>query len=101
MKIPKTIKKFCPFCKKHTDHKASNAKRKTRGTAHPLAMSAKPRSGFGHGFGNLGRWGSKPNKPKMTGKKQTKKTDLRFTCNVCKKTTVEQGSRRAKKQEFV
>jgi len=101
MKIPKTIKKFCKFCKKHTEQKVAQAKRKT--AQHPLARYQKKRAGYGKSTGNLGRYGSRPaiTKFKMTGKKQTKKTDIRYTCNVCKKTTVEQSSRRAKKVEMV
>ena len=52
-------------------------------------------------MGNLGRY-SKPalSKFKMTGKKQTKKIDLRYTCNVCKKTHTVGKAWRAKKLEF-
>ena len=103
MKIPKTIKKFCPHCKKHTEQKVSLAKKKTAFSTHPLAGYGKKRAHFGKGFGNLGRYGSKPaiSKFKMTGKKQTKKTDVRFTCSVCQKATVENDSRRTKKLNIV
>ena len=70
MKIPKTIKRFCPKCKTHTEQKVAAAKKKTAGSARPLGKYAKPRTGFGKGIGNLGKYGSKPaiNKFKMTGK---------------------------------
>ena len=103
MKIPKAIKKYCPKCKKHTDQKTTSAKRKTAGSAKPLGQFAKSRTNFGKGHGNLGKYGSKPaiSKFKMTGKKQSKKTDLRYTCTVCKKSSCQKKGTRAKKVEFI
>lgn len=103
MKLPKSKMKYCPFCKKHTEHKISLAKKKTHGSVHPLARYAKKRSGYGKGTGNLGKYGSKPaqNKFKMSGKKLSKKTDLRYTCKECKKTWVQRYGIRAKKVEFI
>ena len=60
MKKPKTVKRYCPYCKKHTEHKVLQSKKKTPGSAHPLAQFAKKRAGFGKGHGNLGKYGSKP-----------------------------------------
>jgi len=37
----------------------------------------------------------------MTGKKMSKKTDLRYTCSVCGKTHMQSKGFRAKKIEFV
>jgi len=58
--------------------------------------------GRARGMGNLGRY-SKPaiTKWKMTSKKPTKKTDLRFECKVCKKAHVQRKGIRAKRVEFV
>lgn len=103
MKLPKTIKRFCPYCRKHTEHKVAQAKKRTRSTAHPLSRGSRIRvekRGRGRGYGNTGKF-SKPPKPKMTGKKQSKKTDLRYACNVCKKSHVQKKGFRAKKVEFV
>jgi len=104
MKLPKTVNRYCPHCKKHTEHKVALAKRKTPGSAHPMSYGSKKRArlrGSARGYGNLGRY-SKPaiSKWKMTGKKSSKKTDLRYTCNVCKKTHVQKKGFRAKKIEF-
>lgn len=103
MKVPKQIKRYCPKCKQHTDQKVAQAKRRTPGSAHPLAKSQKVRSRFGKGMGNLGKYGSKPavSKFKMTGKKTSKKTDFRYQCNVCKKIQVSSGGKRARKVEIV
>lgn len=102
MKIPKLMKRLCPYCKKHTEHKVTQAKRRTPGASKPLGKSAKPRTGFGKGFGNKGKYGSKPpiGKFKMTGKKLSKKTDLRYECKECKKSHSQAKGTRAKRVEF-
>jgi large subunit ribosomal protein L44e len=101
MKIPKVMKRYCPFCKKHTEHKAAQNKKKSPSS---LSYGSKHRArkrGKARGYGNLGRY-SKPavTQFKMTGKKQTKKTDLRYTCKECKKTHMQDHGIRAKRVEF-
>lgn len=102
MKIPKTIKRLCKFCKKHTEQKVAQNKKKT---ASSLSRGSKVRArlrGRARGMGNLGRY-SKPavTQFKRTGAKNTKKTDLRYTCNVCKKSTCQPEGIRSKKVELV
>lgn len=101
MKIPKLQKKYCPHCKKHTEHKVSQTKKKN---ASSLSYGSKKRArkrGLARGAGNLGRY-SKPavSKFKMTGSKATKKTDLRYECKECKKVQTQRKGIRAKKVEF-
>jgi len=100
MKLEKTRKRYCPRCKKHTLQKVTISKR--RQNVHPLGSSGKIRRHFGKGYGNLGTHGSKPalTKFKMANKKATKKTDFRYTCPVCNKTTMQKAGFRAKKIEF-
>lgn len=103
MKVPKQIKRHCPSCRKHTAQKVTQNKSRGRSTAHPLSRGSTARireRGERRGYGNLGRY-SKPPKPKMTGKKMSKKTDFRYTCSVCGRTTTQSGGIRAKKVEFV
>ena len=102
MKIPKTLKRLCKTCKKHTQHKVAQNKKKP---ASPLSRGSKVRArlrGVARGSGNLGRY-SKPavTKFKRTGAKTTKKTDLRYTCSVCKKASCQKSGIRAKRVEFV
>jgi len=102
MKIKKTIKRYCPYCKKHTEHKVSQNKKKNPSS---LTYGSKVRAklrGVAKGYGNLGRY-SKPaiSKFKMTGKKLTKKTDLRYECKECKKVHMQSSGIRAKRVEFV
>ena len=101
MKLPKIKKRHCPYCKKHTEHKVSSAKKRSpRTMTYGSKVRAKKR-GSARGLGNRGRY-SKPaiSKFKMTGKKATKKTDLRYECKVCKKTHTQKKGFRVKRIEF-
>ena len=103
MKIPKATRRHCPFCRKHTDQKVAQNKARGRSQSHTLSRGSTKRvrmRGERRGFGNLGKY-SKPPKPKMTGKKLSKKLDLRYTCSVCKKTSCQSSGIRAKKVEMV
>ena len=101
MKLPKIVKRYCPYCNKHTEQKISQSKKKAPSALkHGSKIRARTR-GRARGMGNLGRY-SKPaiTKWKMTGKKGTKKTDLRYECTVCKKQSVQKKGIRVKKLEF-
>jgi large subunit ribosomal protein L44e len=95
MKFPKKIKTYCPTCKKHAIHIVKIAKKKTRGSAHPNAQSAKRKLRHKKGYGGHGKY-SKP----AAGKKPTQKLDLRLQCEECKKMHTKKGFR-AKKFELV
>ncbi|OIO65245.1 50S ribosomal protein L44e [Candidatus Woesearchaeota archaeon CG_4_10_14_0_2_um_filter_57_5] len=101
MKVPKLIQRYCPSCKKHAQHRVIQNKKKN---ASSLTYGSKTRArlrGKARGAGNLGRY-SKPavTKFKMAGKKQTKKTDFRYECQVCKKQHAQRKGIRAKKVEI-
>jgi len=101
MKLNKTRKRLCPFCKKHTEHTVALNK---RGSPRSMTYGSKVRAkrrGQATGNGNLGRY-SKPaiTKFKMTGKKASKKVDLRYKCKECKKTHAQKKGFRAKRLEF-
>ncbi|MFH1915718.1 MAG: 50S ribosomal protein L44e [Nanoarchaeota archaeon] len=103
MKKPKTINRYCKVCKKHTPHKVGESKKRGRNAARPMSYGSTPRvkaRGQRRGTGNHGRF-SKPPKPKMTGKKLSKKTDFRYLCSVCKKSSVQRVGTRAKKIELI
>lgn len=102
MKLPKTRKRLCKTCKKHTEQKVTQNKKRTPS---PLSLGSKYRArkrGVARGVGGLGRY-SKPavTKFKRTGAKNTKKTDFRFTCNVCKKMSIQAQGIRAKRVELI
>lgn len=101
MKLPKTVKRYCPFCKKHTEHKVAQSKKKAPSSLSRGSKIRARKRGRARGTGNLGRY-SKPaiTKWKMTGKKSTKKTDFRYECSTCKKSHAQKKGFRAKKIEF-
>lgn len=105
MKRPKLVKRHCPFCNKHAEHKVSESKNRGRGKATPLSKFANARimaRGERRGAGNLGRYSKPPIKSwKMTGKKQSKKQDLRFQCLTCKKSHAQKEGLRSKKLELI
>ena len=104
MKKPKIIKRLCPYCKKHTEQKLTQAKRRTPGSARPLSLGSKKRMrrrGLARGIGNLGKISRGAiSSFKMTGKKASKKTDFRFECKECKKSHQQKSGVRAKRVEF-
>ncbi len=102
MKLPKLRKRLCRSCKKHTEHKVAQNKRRT---ASSLSLGSKYRArkrGLARGNGGHGKY-SKPavTKFKRSGAKNTKKTDLRFTCQVCKKASAQASGIRAKRVELI
>ncbi len=102
MKIPKNIKRLCPYCGKHTEHKVASAK---KSSPRPLSHGSKYRArkrGLAKGTGNLGRYSKPPiTKFKLTGQKQSKKTDLRYECKVCKKKHGQSRGIRSKRFQLV
>ena len=101
MKVPKTTMRLCPYCKKHTEHKITQNKKKSPSS---LSYGSKVRArsrGAARGKGSLGRY-SKPavTKWKLTGSKTSKKTDFRYECKECKKQHMQKSGFRAKRIEF-
>lgn len=87
MKFPKQIKDYCKHCKKTTLQKVTQLKTGTkRGALKRGSIQRARKRGLGRGVGNLGRWGSKPSKPKRSGfKGGSKKASFKLTCSVCNK----------------
>ncbi len=87
MKIPKKIKRYCPYCKAKTEQKVSLLSTGVkRGTLTWGSLSRARKRGRARGTGNLGRWGSKPAISKWKRKtKATKRLTVIYTCDKCKK----------------
>lgn len=99
MKFPKKVMRFCKFCKKRTEQKLSivGAGRK-RGAMKRGSIERARKRGLGRGFGNLGKWGSKPPITAWKRKtKSTKKTNILYTCTVCNKSILQKKGIRTKK----
>ena len=105
MKLPKTKKRFCPKCGKHQEVAVMQSKQGGRNKTHPMSRGSQGRMksrGLNRGFGNQGRYSRKAISAfKMTGKKTSKKTDLRYKCKVCNKSVVQKKGFRAKKVEQI
>src|SRR3989338_9515044 len=89
MKLPKETNRYCPTCKKHTSHTVRAAKQRSRSSTHPMSRGSAIRynlRGQGIGFGNKGRYGSKPAIKSWKRKtKVTKRITVMYTCSTCKK----------------
>ena len=101
MKLPNVTNRLCPYCRKHTQHRIFQNKRKNPSSMTYGSKVRARRRGTARGIGNRGRY-SKPaiSQFKSTGKKQSKKTDLRYECKECKKIHMQKKGFRAKKIEF-
>lgn len=103
MKRPKITKKYCKFCRKATEQKTDLYKSAgKRGSLKKGSLQRAKKRGLGVGYGNKGKWGSRPaiSKFKRTGAKISKKTTYRYKCSVCGKSTNQSHGIRAKKMEF-
>ena len=96
MKIPKIIKRYCPYCKKKTNQKV---KQQSTGKASTLKRGAKQRAklrGLNRGIGNLGRFSRMKNQAKGQ-RKTTKKTAIVYTCSECGKGKDQKKGKRTSK----
>lgn len=99
MKLVKKTRRYCPFCKRHTEQKITlvSSGHKRSAMKKGSIERAKLR-GRGRGYGNVGKWGSKPPITQWKRKtKSTKKTNLLYTCNECKKSYGQKKGIRASK----
>ena len=98
MKLPKTTKRFCPHCKKHVDHKISLVSSgHKRGAMKRGSKERAKKRGAAVGLGNHGRY-SKPAVTKFKRKtKSTKKTNILYTCQSCKKSHNQKKGKRTSK----
>jgi ribosomal protein L44E len=94
MKIPKTTKRYCPYCKKQTEQKIKIVGTgNKRGTLTRGSKSRAKLRGQSRGIGNKGKY-SKPAVSKFKRKtKTTKKTNIMYTCKECGKSKYKQGRR--------
>ena len=88
MKLPKIVRRYCPYCKKHTEHTIKASKKRVRDTAHTMSQSKKRKDRHKRGYGGHGKY-SKP----AVNKKPSQNLDLRFTCDECGKSHTKEGFR--------
>ena len=101
MKLPRTMKRYCKYCKKHTEHKvlvvSSSHARGSLKRGSPLR--AKKR-GLARGKGSHGRYSKPPITRWKRKTKSTKKTNLNYKCNVCGKSSVQKKGIRTGRVSF-
>jgi len=85
MKMPKKIRTFCPYCKKHSVHEIEKVK---KGRASSLSWIARQKKRKKSGIGNSGKFSKVPG-----GDKPTKKVFLKYTCTECKRSHTREGFR--------
>ncbi|MBI2583605.1 MAG: 50S ribosomal protein L44e [Candidatus Aenigmarchaeota archaeon] len=76
MKIPKKQRRYCIYCKKHTEHTLEEAKRRPRRT---MAQGQRRFLRKMRGYGSF------PKENPKGREKATKKVDFRYKCSECKK----------------
>ena len=88
MKLPKETRRYCPYCRKHTEQTITTAKQKSRSAAHPLSRGSTPRlqsRGLRVGYGNQGRYSRKSPKDWKRKTKVTKRIGIVYKCKTCGK----------------
>ena len=96
MKIPKKIKRYCPYCKKKTEQKV---KQQSKGKPSTLKRGATVRAklrGLNRGIGNQGRYSRMKNQKKGQ-RKTTKKTAIVYICSECGKGKDQKKGKRTSK----
>ncbi len=91
MLVPKKQNRYCPFCKKHTEHTVEEAKRR------PRRETTKSQRRFRR---KMKGYGSFPKENPHGREKPTRRIDLRYKCSVCKKKHSIGTGVRIKKLEF-
>ena len=76
MKMPKNQRKYCPFCRKHTEHIVEEAKRK------PRRQDTRSQRRF---LRKMKGYGSFPKENPKGREKPTRKLDFRYKCTDCNK----------------
>jgi len=99
MKLPKTINKYCPYCRKVTEHKVVIIK-SVKARTGLVWGSRRAREGK-KGRGNKGKYSKRPLSQRKRGSiKSSKGVDIRLQCNICKKQIIWEIKGRYKRVEL-
>ncbi len=88
MKLPKETKRYCPYCRKHTEQLVLTQKQKARSATHTMSRGSPSRNklrGLTTGYGNLGKRSKKGAKDWKMKTKATKRITIVYKCKVCGK----------------
>ncbi|MEM2933032.1 MAG: 50S ribosomal protein L44e [Candidatus Pacearchaeota archaeon] len=101
MKLPKKVKRYCKYCKKHTEQKVELVSAAhTRGSLKRGSPQRARLRGKNRGYGNLGRYSKPPISRWKRKTKGSKKTNILYTCTVCNKSMPQSKGIRASKVEL-
>ncbi len=101
MKLPKTTKRYCPKCKKRTEHKIGLVSTgHKRGSLKWGALGRARKRGKSRGKGNKGKYSRKAIKSWKKKTKTTTKKVLIYTCKTCKKSRHSKKGRRVSRIQF-
>lgn len=98
MKIPDTMRTYCPACNKYSVMKV--AIEKTRQRSGGKSKGARRQERHATGYGNKGRYSKRPVASRNMRVKTSKKTDLRLKCPECNKKWI-RSRPRAKRVEML
>lgn len=93
MKIPKTQRRYCPKCDKHTEHEVRREKK--GGNRGPMTEGERRSKRRLKGYGDSGK-----SSEIFSGEKPTQKVDLRFECQECGNEQIIGKGFRAKRLEI-
>ncbi len=100
MKIPQTMRTYCPSCRAHKEHKVERVKTSGRRSTSTLKQATRYRTEKLHkGYG--GSPYPKIEHGSKYGAKNSQKIMLRFTCQECGKKHQNRNPQRAKKFEIL
>lgn len=87
MKLPKETRRYCPYCKKHTEQTIATAKQRARSATHPMSRGSPARIKLRslQGIGNWGKRSKKGAKDWGHKAKVTKRISVLFKCKTCGK----------------
>jgi len=87
MKLPKEVRRHCPYCREHNLHSVGTAKQKSRFATHHLSRGSPTRvkARSLHGYGNWGKLSKKGAKDSKMKTKVTKRITITYKCKKCGK----------------
>jgi large subunit ribosomal protein L44e len=97
MKLPKKTRRYCPFCKEHTEQKLDlvSTGHKRGAMKYGSKERAKLRGSL-PGTGNKGRYSKRAIKSRKMKTKTTTRKVIIYTCQKCKKSTLSKSRRVSK-----
>lgn len=98
--MPKKTKRFCPYCKAHTEQKIDVVSTGHKRGALKYGSKERAKKRSMPGMGNKGRYSKRAVKSRKMKTKITTRKVFIYTCQACKKSTLAKKSKRVSKIIF-